>query len=283
MRKILALLLILALCLPCAALGEGFGEYDGPEWTFGVSLKHLHYAKLKIVSPAQPADASYVPEELEALRARRNDDYGNNINSGVYFAGSGNMALDRSCANALMMMMASAESHGIVLYLRQAYRSYGDQQKRYDRAVKQGNAETIQKAGESDYQTGLGLVLVGKDWRGKPLTADFMQSPEAVWLTENAMSFGFVVRYPEGKEAVTGVAAEPWHLRYVGEGVSAYMYRKGITLEEFTAELEQAYADFEAAGGDLAAAEASSFLPEGPVELRVTGPDGDTEIVLFHD
>ena len=80
MRKILALLLILALCLPCAALGEGLGEYDGPEWTFGVSLKHLHYAKLKIVSPAQPADASYVPEELEALRARRNDDHGNNIN-----------------------------------------------------------------------------------------------------------------------------------------------------------------------------------------------------------
>ena len=283
MRKILALLLLLALCLPCAAFGEGLGEYDGPEWTFGVSLKHLHYAKLKIISPAQPAQADDVPEELETLRARRNDDYGNNINSGVYFAGSGNMALDRSCANAMMMMMADAESHGIVLYLRQAYRSYGDQQKRYDRAVKQGNAQTIQKAGESDYQTGLGFVLVGKDWRGKPLTAEFMSSPEAVWLTENAARFGFIVRYPEGKEGVTGVAAEPWHLRYVGEGVAAYIYRKGITLEEFVTELDQAYADFAAIGGDIAAAEASSFLPEGPVELKVAGPDGDYEIVLFHD
>lgn len=56
---------------------------------------------------------------------------------------------------------------------------------------------------------------------------------EAQWLAANAHEYGFILRYPEGKEQVTGVAYEPWHIRYVGEKVAKKIYNEQITFEEF--------------------------------------------------
>ncbi|WP_165478904.1 M15 family metallopeptidase, partial [Clostridioides difficile] len=56
---------------------------------------------------------------------------------------------------------------------------------------------------------------------------------EAKWLAENAHKFGFIIRYPEGKEDITGTAYEPWHIRYVGKDAAEEIYSKGLTLEEY--------------------------------------------------
>ena len=53
------------------------------------------------------------------------------------------------------------------------------------------------------------------------------------WLADNAHRYGFILRYPEGKEAITGIAYEPWHYRYVGKAAAEEIYDTGLTLEEY--------------------------------------------------
>lgn len=59
---------------------------------------------------------------------------------------------------------------------------------------------------------------------------------EAKWLKENAHKFGFILRYPKGKEDITGKKFEPWHIRYVGEDIAKYIYENNLTLEEYVDE-----------------------------------------------
>ena len=54
-----------------------------------------------------------------------------------------------------------------------------------------------------------------------------------MWLKDNAHYYGFIIRYPKGKENITGYKYEPWHVRYVGVGVATDIYNRGITLEEY--------------------------------------------------
>ncbi|WP_338035658.1 M15 family metallopeptidase [Halalkalibacterium ligniniphilum] len=53
------------------------------------------------------------------------------------------------------------------------------------------------------------------------------------WINENATSFGFIIRYPDGKEEMTGYQSEPWHLRYVGREAALRISKKGVTLEQY--------------------------------------------------
>ncbi|MEG2653790.1 MAG: M15 family metallopeptidase, partial [Ruthenibacterium sp.] len=59
------------------------------------------------------------------------------------------------------------------------------------------------------------------------------ETPEQVWLMEHCAEYGFILRYPEGKEAITGVTYEPWHYRYVGKEAAQYITQQGLTLEEY--------------------------------------------------
>ena len=68
---------------------------------------------------------------------------------------------------------------------------------------------------------------------GSRLYVKFGQSEEGIWLRENAYRYGFVIRYLEGKEDITGYNYEPWHIRYLGEELAKELYERGITLEEY--------------------------------------------------
>ena len=267
---------------PLATGGTVAADYDGAPWTFPISPADLVMDNLVIASKSSPLSASDAPTDLVNLVARRNNDDGMNANGGVYMATSAALSLRRPAADMLYRMFEEAESQGVLLYAKQGYRSYADEVKRQERAAARG--ETADVPGESDFQTGMGVVIVGKAWRTKPLNAEgFAASPEAIWLMENAARYGFVLRYPEGKEAETGHPYTPWHFRYVGMGVSRYMQDHHIPLEVFRADAEEALSAFHAAGGDLDALISASKLPEGPVILTETDADGDPEIVLFHD
>lgn len=61
----------------------------------------------------------------------------------------------------------------------------------------------------------------------------FANTKEAVWLAEHAHEYGFIIRYPKGKEDITGYKYEPWHIRYLGAEKAALVYESGLTLEEF--------------------------------------------------
>jgi LAS superfamily LD-carboxypeptidase LdcB len=65
------------------------------------------------------------------------------------------------------------------------------------------------------------------------LTEEFGETPEGQWVKQNSYKHGFIIRYPKGKEVVTGYQYEPWHLRYVGKEVAEYIHTHDLTLEEF--------------------------------------------------
>ena len=65
------------------------------------------------------------------------------------------------------------------------------------------------------------------------LNAGFADTETGKWLKEHAPEYGFILRYPLGKEYITGIEFEPWHFRYVGIEAATFITEKGITLEEF--------------------------------------------------
>lgn len=117
------------------------------------------------------------------------------------------------------------------------YRPYASQVRVYNGWVaSKGQAQAdLQSArpGYSEHQTGLAIDFVGTTG-GCGLAACFADTTAGSWLAKNAYKWGFILRYPEGKTAVTGYEFEPWHYRYVGVDLATEMHDTGVsTLEEF--------------------------------------------------
>ena len=74
------------------------------------------------------------------------------------------------------------------------------------------------------------------------LDYDFAYTPEGIWLAAHCAEYGFILRYPEGKEAVTGYRYEPWHIRYLGTETAQKVKDSGLTLEEYLG-ITSVYAD----------------------------------------
>ena len=177
-----------------------------------------------IVNKQRALPANYVPAGLRqpAIRLRAN--------------GSSEMLLRDETATAVEQMTAAAAKQGINLMLVSGYRSYGLQQSVYGGNVaREGQAGadlTSARPGHSEHQTGLAADL-GSTNRFCELETCFGQTPEGRWLATHAHEFGFVVRYPDGKQAIVGYTYEPWHMRYVGPELAGEIAKTGQTLEEF--------------------------------------------------
>ncbi|HUC89202.1 MAG TPA: M15 family metallopeptidase [Patescibacteria group bacterium] len=141
-------------------------------------------------------------------------------------------------AQALKEMVHEAGGQGINLNLQSGYRSYQFQTDLYNDYVKQqGQAAADSQSarpGYSEHQTGLAADLGSVTKPSCNVEACFADTNESQWLAANAYKYGFIIRYPADKEAVTGYIYEPWHVRYVGTDLSSEMHKQGITtLEEF--------------------------------------------------
>jgi len=134
-------------------------------------------------------------------------------------------------------LFSKAKKENVELYLVSGFRSYNTQKQLYEGRVKQRGKEETDKyvaaAGNSEHQTGLAADITNKQGKKGILNSDFGQTKEGKWLKKNAHKYGFIVRYPLGKEKLTGYNYEPWHIRYVGNKTSKSIYEKGIVLEEF--------------------------------------------------
>lgn len=124
-----------------------------------------------------------------------------------------------------------AKKEGIILFGNSGYRSYKLQKNTYDKRVKSKGKKLadsyVAKPGFSEHQTGLCIDVTNKD-------RYFVEgTKEADWLEKNAYRFGFIIRYPKGKERITNINHEPWHIRYVGKDAAKYIYDEKITLEEY--------------------------------------------------
>lgn len=142
----------------------------------------------------------------------------------------------KEAATALEQMFAAAKADGISLAGVSAYRSHAYQKALFNRYVKKDGIEKARTysalPGTSEHETGLAIDVSGID--GKcAATSCFAGTKEAQWLALHAVEYGFIIRYPEGKEEITGYMYEPWHLRYVGTEISKEIAAKSVTLEEY--------------------------------------------------
>ncbi len=139
-------------------------------------------------------------------------------------------AIDPTAASMFTKLAADARKAGLSITFASGVRSYAYQDMIYkDYANQYGQAaadKAVERAGHSEHQTGLAIDV---DTAGQ----SFAGTPEALWLEQHAHEYGFIVRYPAGKEAVTGFSAEPWHLRFLGIETATKVHNSGLTLEEY--------------------------------------------------
>ena len=145
-------------------------------------------------------------------------DYGNGLTSATQ--------------SAFGKMNADAKSLGLSLWIASGYRSYWTQNTLYNNYVASDGKEEADtysaRPGYSEHQTGLAFDL-------NSVEDSFANTDEGKWVKDNCYRYGLIIRYPKGKESITGYIYEPWHLRYVGVEFATKLYNNGdwITLEEY--------------------------------------------------
>ncbi len=139
-------------------------------------------------------------------------------------------------AGHLENMFDAAWDQGVELYAVSGYRSYNRQKEIHERITRNQGAAYADRVsaepGHSEHQTGL-TMDVSSPAVSYQLVESFANTEEGQWLKSHASDYGFIVRYPEGREDDTGYKYEPWHLRYVGKSIAQYMDRTNKILEDY--------------------------------------------------
>lgn len=156
--------------------------------------------------------------------------------------------LQTEAAEAYRQMAKAAEADGVSLMLCSGYRSVEYQQGLFDKKMEQCLSEGLSQEdaeikaativaapGHSEHNTGLAADIVTPDHQ--MLDTAFEQTPAFAWLSQHAAEYGFILRYPQDKTAITGIIYEPWHYRYVGVDNAAAILQSGGCLEEYLAKL----------------------------------------------
>ena len=197
-------------------------------FTKDVNTKNEFYKNIKLienpdnilvlVNKNNQLQSSYIPSDLESISLR--------------FANK-DKRLKKEAKEAFEKLSSEASALGYRIVAVSAYRDYSYQNELFNYYVEEKGLEYAlncsAKPGHSEHQTGLAVDVEGenKDYD------NFEDTKEFNWMKDNAHRFGFILRYPKGKEDITGFKYEPWHYRYVGVEIATEIYNKNITLEEY--------------------------------------------------
>jgi D-alanyl-D-alanine carboxypeptidase len=176
-----------------------------------------------LVDRSHPLPPDYVPEDLVPLWAY-----------GVPTLGSDTL-LRREAAEHLRRLVYAAAADGEELVVASAYRSYADQQASYTRLTSIYGTEAGEMSafpGHSQHQLGTAVDFTNAA-AGYEVWQPFGDTSASWWLRNKAQEYGFVLAYPNGKEAKTGYRWEPWHYRYVGVKNAKRLEDSGLSLQEF--------------------------------------------------
>lgn len=188
--------------------------------TFYVDVNQADLTKgnLILVNKFFYLDQNYVPENL------------------VELTGYGNGSLVKEAYDAYVNMYNAALADGMHLYVSTSYRNYNFQSTLYYNYVAEDGQELADtysaRPGYSEHQTGLAVDL-GTSTNHS--ISQFKYYEEYNWMKENAYKYGFIQRYTEDNQYITGYQPEEWHYRYVGVDVAKYIYENNITYEEYYA------------------------------------------------
>ena len=146
------------------------------------------------------------------------------------------MTVSSVIAPDLEALYKASQAAGFDLMLVSGYRSQATQKELYDGYVSSQGQEAADRIsarpGTSEHQTGM-VVDIGRSDSQCELDTCFGDTAEGKWLAEHAHEYGFIIRYPQGKEAIVGYQYEPWHIRYVGRELAAELHKTKQTMEEF--------------------------------------------------
>ncbi|WP_282926258.1 M15 family metallopeptidase [Helcococcus kunzii] len=174
--------------------------------------------KLTIVNKKFRLDPKYRPENI--------------VNIDEKYTVYGYAQLEGEAYEAFLKMRKASEAEGLDLRISTGYRDYDFQKQLYTGYLAKDSQEEVDKLsarpGHSEHQLGTAADFSG----GKNNLESFTGTPEQLWMAKNAHKFGFILRYPEGKENITGYSAESWHYRYVGD-IAEKIYNSGQVLEEY--------------------------------------------------
>ncbi len=147
-----------------------------------------------------------------------------------------NVYLEKNTAQAFTKLQAFVKKQGYQIEAESGYRSKEYQEKVFKEVEQEkGLAHTLMyvaRPGYSEHQTGLAVDFCLKDENDYHVDFEMESHPVLDIVADNAYKFGFIIRYPKGKEDITGYGYEPWHLRYVGD-VAALITSQNLTLEEY--------------------------------------------------
>ncbi len=180
---------------------------------------------LQLVNKTHPLDEDYWPDDMVTVE-RHVEGVGN----------ADTHKMREVAADALNEMFDAAEEEGIYLRMRTGFRSYKYQESLFASYAERNGEEAANRfsarAGQSEHQSGLCCDVGGKS-EGYALSYKFGETPEGKWVKEHCAEYGFIIRYPEEAEWITGYVFEPWHIRYVGVEHAKAITEQGITLEEY--------------------------------------------------
>lgn len=188
----------------------------GLDWEFYTNMidTDMNDGKLIICNKYHKLKNDYVPDL---------------VNLGGNYGGG---QLEKETAEYFKKMSDAARNEGISIRNVSGYRSYSTQLTLYNNYVKRDGVKNADRysarAGTSEHQTGLASDI-------NSVSESFEYTDAFKWLSKNAYKYGFILRYPKGKEYITGYMYEPWHYRYVGEDVAKFIYENNITYEEYYA------------------------------------------------
>lgn len=207
--------------LPKQALPEAQAQDSSPAAQAPAKLS----LDILLVNKTHSLPDGYVPSEL--------------VSPKVSAVNSTKTKMTPEAAAALEALFTKAKHDNIKLTAISGYRSYERQKAIFtSNTSKYGSAAAANqfsaRPGQSEHQTGLAMD-VSSPSVNFALTQAFAETREGQWLKENAPHFGFIIRYPKNKEAITGYQYEPWHIRYVGKSTSLEIAARNITLEEYLA------------------------------------------------
>lgn len=167
----------------------------------------------------------------------------------------GSQKCDERIIDDLLAMMQAAKEAGFNLVIKSPYRSDARQEMLFDRKIRKymGRgmsymdafklaSQIVMVPDSSEHQIGLSLDIVSDYYdslnQGDSLKQGFGDTEAGIWMAEHCAEYGFIVRYPKGKEYITSVEYEPWHFRYVGVEAATIIMEQELTLEEFLDRLD---------------------------------------------
>ncbi len=147
------------------------------------------------------------------------------------------ITLSKETYQQWLKLQEAARKKGYIIDIESGYRSYQYQHLILEELINKKGKEYAEKAiakpGHSEHQTGLALdYCIYRN--GKYLIEHNIElTDESIYTNSIAHLYGFILRYPKGKEEITGYKYEPWHLRYVGLTLASYLYKEKLTLDEY--------------------------------------------------